>query len=622
MRKDSTVSGLKGWIVIAAIAILAACPGIVRAAVQITASAGVDNREIYLGETLTLQIAVNGSGKPDQPDFSGLKDFEVGNLGGRQNSSSSITMINGRVTQNVSHGYIFVCGLTPKRAGILTIPPIKVSAEGAVAETPPIEVRVNKPGETDEFKLRIVLATNRCYVGEAVPVSFTFYFTRDLRGLAFQWPGLDPNLLDMDNAMIRQEPGASYYTLGFAGAEAIGIGGKASLDGRDYSTVTVNKTLIFKKAGAWESPPVGAICEVVTGRRQARSPFGDMMGEDFFNPFGGSRDITERKVVQSPAGIALEVMPLPAEGKPAGFKGHIGQFRIETRAAPLDVNVGDPITLFVKVGGYSSPARISLPPLYEQEALARDFKMPKEDPQSTVEDHGKTFTQTIRVKRSEVKEIPPIELPYFDPASGEYRIARSQPIPLRVRETRIVDVAEGHNAAGSKPEESAKGIAYNYEDKSVLHDQGDGLPDLIRSPVWIAIIGVPPFAWVVIFGVAVFVRRRRADPQGVRAGRAYREFRRRCRASGVGAGSCNALLDAVRVYLGDRLGVSGAALTFSDAAPLLVARGLEKPVLDKLQDVFAKCEAMTYAGNGASDAQAGLGGLVVEVISEIEEQLG
>ena len=49
--------------------------------------------------------------------------------------------------------------------------------------------------------------------------------------------------------------------------------------------------------------------------------------------------------------LKLTVLPLPEEGKPSGFYGLVGQYTISASATPTKVNVGDPITLTVKVGG-------------------------------------------------------------------------------------------------------------------------------------------------------------------------------------------------------------------------------------------------------------------------------
>jgi hypothetical protein len=61
------------------------------------------------------------------------------------------------------------------------------------------------------------------------------------------------------------------------------------------------------------------------------------------------------------------------------------------------------------------------------------------------------------------------------------------------------------------------------------------------------------------------------------------------------------LLDAIRTYLGVKLGVPAAALTFDDVQGPLTDRGVPESVVDDLQAVFTACEANQY-GAGQIDA--------------------
>ena len=58
--------------------------------------------------------------------MSGVVDFAVEYLGGQSNNSSSITIINGKVSKVESYGYIYSYRLTPKKVGRLEIPSIAV----------------------------------------------------------------------------------------------------------------------------------------------------------------------------------------------------------------------------------------------------------------------------------------------------------------------------------------------------------------------------------------------------------------------------------------------------------------------------------------------------------------
>ena len=49
-------------------------------------------QDVFRGESLILQIQVNGSDSPAEPDLSGLIHFQVENLGGQTQNSESISI--------------------------------------------------------------------------------------------------------------------------------------------------------------------------------------------------------------------------------------------------------------------------------------------------------------------------------------------------------------------------------------------------------------------------------------------------------------------------------------------------------------------------------------------------
>lgn len=615
VNKRPTGNGYGTGLAAVVFCVAAALAAVPAKAAPISAVAVVDRQEIYLGESVTFQITIQGSEKPDNPDLTALNDFEVSNSRGMQNSPRIITTINGRVSENVQLGYIMQCTLTPRRAGVMEIPSVRVTAEGESASTQPVQIRVRRAEETDEFKLRISLSTNRCYAGEPVQATFTFYLTRDIRTLNMQWAGVDGTVMRIDDALLAREQGREYYSIGFGGSEAVAEKGSARLDGRDFTTMTVRKLITPLRPGRLAIPQTAAIFDVVVGQRRSSSPFDD----PFFGSVFGPREVTERRVVQAPDVPRLEVISLPEAGRPAGFKGHIGAYSLETRATPLEVNVGDPITLSVRVRGAAAPDRVEFPPFGGQQALARDFKIPREEPAAAVEGRDKVFTQSIRALRADVREIPPLELQYFDPVSGEYRVAKSAPIPITVRETKIVEIADVlPDGGGAKPEDRGGGIAYNYEDESVLQNRDADPAALIFTPAYALLLAGPPLAWCVLFAVVTVRRRLDADPARVRARRAHAVFRRDMNAGG-GAPACAEIMDAVRRYLGARLGIEGGALTYADVEPLLSRHGIPAATLVELKRLFEQCAAASYSGGGGAGADpAGTGESARKVIASIE----
>ena len=550
------------------------------AAQRLSARAAVGKTDVYLGESFQFQVQIQGHDAPEKPNVSAITDFAVEEQGGSQNSSSSVTIINGQVTRQVRRGYIFSYRLTPKRVGALLIPSIKVNVGGQVLATQPVRIRAVKPAETDEFKLRMELSAQECYVGQPITLTVTWYVGRQVRRWEFSMPVLSHAHLDTADLDVPIDPSQrdSYLQVPLGKDRVIAKKGRGTLDGKGYTTVRFKKVLIPKAPGTITIPQSTVVCDAVVRYRRQR----------FVVP---SNEPT------------LTVRELPADARPVDFSGPVGQYALLASATPTEVRVGDPITLTIQVSGPDYLENVKLPSLHEQPALARGFKIPEDRSPGKVEGSIKTFTQTIRAKHADVTEIPPIEFPYFDATKGEYAIARSEPIPLKVEATRIVTArdAEGRAAAEETKTELktwAEGIAHNYEDLSVLHDQAHGPGVWVESPVWMSILGCPPLLYVILLVSVSIVRARRADPEGQQARRAYRELAKALHAAKAsGPGQVHAsVLEAFRRYLGSKLRVPSGALTYNDVEEALHAQDVGSDYLVELKALFERCEATRYAG--------------------------
>ena len=580
---------------------LAAGPALPRLQAEpLKVSAVVSQQEVFVGEAFRFELRVEGSENPAEPALPRFDGFSLRKLGGTRNSSTSMTLINGRMSQDVRRGYVYAYQLTPTRAGKLTIPAMTVRADKRTARSQPVTVTARKPAETEEMKLRLVLAKPRVYVGEPAVLTVTWYFAQNVEGFEFALPVLESDtfhVADIPPPAVRGAGRGHRFTVN--GRETVARQGQTRLDGKEFATLTFAKVLIAKRAGRVRIEPATVLCEALVGyRKRNRSLFDD---------FGFGRRGVYKKLVVPSNELDIEVMPLPSAGRPANFAGHVGNYRLSAAAAPLEASVGDPITLTVTMRGPAYLDHLDLPPLHEQPALARDFKIPREMAPGKQEGRSKVFTQTVRANRAGIEQVPPIELPYFDTRTGGYKVARTQPMPITVNETRVVTAAD---AEGSGPVTSAgralkawsRGIAHNYEAPSVLNDSRHGPGEWGRSPAWLCLLAIPPCMYLSLLLATSWIRRRTADPLAAKARGASSEFGRSLRqaghafASDPGEGYA-ALLESLRVYLGSRLRTAGGALTYRDVERRLVDAGADGDCLRTLKGLFDRCEAGRYAGS-------------------------
>ncbi len=594
---------------------------------DLSANAVVDNTEVYAGESFTLQIQVSGSENPEQPDLSNLKGFGVNYLGGSQNSSSSITIINGKMTRNVKKGFVFNYRLTPEKTGTLLIPAITVRSGSDTAETSPIVIVARKPEESNDFKLRLELSKDTCYVGEPVILTVTWYIGKNVNNFNFNLPVIHDKRFELADTEVDKQSGKKLYRIQLGDGEVIGEQGQGLYDGIRFTTISFKKVLIPVKAGTIPIDEATVTCSALSGySRRSDDPFSSFFDDDFF---GSSRKAVYKTVVVPSNTLSLKVRELPTEGRPANFSGHIGNYTISTSATPLKVSVGDPITLTITIKGPEYLEHVKLPSLNDQPAFKNRFKIPDEMASGEIKGKSKIFTQTIRPLNTNVKEIPPVELPYFNTEKGKYMIAKSAPIPLTVKETKVITLldAEGKTetpVAGNDIESLGQGIAFNYDDMSVIEKQHLTPLSCFMDGPWPYIVFPLPCLFFILLACVAISRKRNSDPNRVLSRKALGRLKKKLNEAGKAAPDrkCDMVLDSFREYLGVKLRLpSGRAITFSDAKQKLESIGIEKDIIENLKTIFDSCEAARYAGGVTFSDSSSLINKAIGVAGELEKRL-
>ncbi|NLF24364.1 MAG: protein BatD [Deltaproteobacteria bacterium] len=574
----------------------------------------LEKDQVFVGESFGMRIKVTGDDSPSEPVLSESQDFSVEFDGGSRDSRSSVVIINGRMVKNEESGYVFSYRLIAKRAGKLLIPTASVRTSGGVLYTKMHFITAVKPGESQDFKLRMEFSSAEAYVGQPLTLTITWYLAKDVQGFQFHLPFLNDERFRVVDFEERINPAhrEEYLQIDVGGGDTVARKMRLEYKGREFTALRFRKVLIPKEAGTLRLGQSTVAFNALAGYRRGGLGGGLFDSfDDFFQgnmPFGMGRQAIYKKMVAPSNEPVVTVKELPSEGRPANFSGLVGEYRVAAEALPTEARVGDPITLTVQVAGPDYLEQVELPNLAEDKNLTRDFKVPAEIAPGKVNGAVKTFTQTIRAKRADVKEVPAIELPYFDVRSGRYKTARTQPIPLKIQATRVVTAldAEGREVqdiSGSEIETWTQGIAHNYEDESVL--KKEDLPPLIGF--WPTLLLIPPGAYILLLVGTALVRRRLADPAALKFRAALREFNAAVsEIKSARPGSADyyaALLRALREYLAAKLRKAPAGLALNEVLADLQQHLVPVELRDRLQRLYELCEAGSYGGSELQSAQ-------------------
>jgi hypothetical protein len=572
----------------------------------------LSTRAAYVNEPVLVQVRLTNPGDHEPPEFPEVPGATVAVLNEGIPSHQSIS-INFRTTVTLTYAYY----VTPTSAGTLEIPPIRVRMGGKDHWTAPQRIRVEKSETGDLLFLKLASPHQSIYFGEAIDVDLEIwlkiYNDRNLpRGLGpedmlslIEIPSSEWGLFKQALAKIdRREARWQYRRATHVGDDGLE---------QEYYVFVLALNFVPTTTGPLDP---GDVTVVVTYPTQTR------LESDFF---GRRRaEITGSRPIQARLGPSnIVVLAPPEEGRPPLFNGAVGRYRFTAEAHNTDARVREPIELTLTVTGDGELDRVPPPPLDAIEELTRDFKVPEERISGVVDQRRKRFVVTVRAKRPDVTEIPPIPFVYFDPVEERYVTLRSDPIPVHIVASEQVPVAQfddsdnGAGQAAARLTETGAGIRANYVDMDeVLAQQS-------FEPGWgsaVLLAGSP-----VAFFASLLIQRQRLR---LRHDQGYAR-RRRARAKALSAVRSAArqgepgqvateVTAAVVGYVTDRCNLP-AGLTPTEAVQQMTERNLGGELIGQVEQLLRQCEALQYAG-GKEQASAGLAERARRCIAQLERE--
>ena len=558
----------------------------------------IDSNAVQLGEAFEVVLLVEATEGVVKADFSALVDFSTRFV-------SSKPGISARGVRYELH-YVFVA----RRSGKLELPAIEVSVGKEMLTTRKIDLWVIEPEQTDALGLDISLSKERCYVGEAVEVTVTWRISVDLsrvKGVDLTIPILNDKRFDVFDRALAMDPSSK-------GAVGMPVGNrrviaKASthkIGDSEFSTLTFTKVVVPRQSGLIEIEKGSVYCAIKadkTNHKQNWNQYPSYFNNDFFD-----RDVEDeyKRYYAKSEVLRLEVKELPEAGRPAGFYGLVSAgLEVSVHAKSLQVEVGTPITIEVRMRARECIENLELRPLHLQPALAVDFVIPRRRSPFVYDKGAKVFTQSLRPLRGDIETIGAIEVPYFDTDVSEYVVARSGPVAIEV----LGDGAQTETGIAG-PEKRSEGN-------------------------WLPVIHIVEITVVFVVGVGVgmglfagVARKRQIAKSRSPDANAHAEFKRAMADVPNGEdeeGNVHeAIYTALREYLGEKLGITPHTLVCSEAIRRLASRGVNALILEKLEQVFFECEVCRfgtcYTNDNALD-NAVLKGFAVTCTEDIDRCL-
>jgi hypothetical protein len=530
----------------------------------------LDRETIEAGETFGLQVVVEGTQRTGQPTLPAIPGVRSRYLG----PTSQMESINGQTSVKVVHRFL----LKPDTTNDVEIPPIPVRVGNQTITTAPGKVRVLPfEGHDEMVWAKLILDRDEVMVGDTFPVELQLYYQsiRDPSAPRFDLDGFVIGRSSQPSQAVTQRGDQSWSLVIWRFAVTATKPGELSV-----GPAEIDLTLLLATPG------------------QRRT--GSLM-DDFFGPPREARRLTVKTQGQKVRAIAP-----PAVGRPAGFAGAVGRFRMGATVSPAQLTVGDPATVRITVEGRGGIERLDMAPWPENPA----FRVYPGTNGFVAGDalglEGTKVIESIVVpERAGTLRLAVPSLVYFDPDSRRYQTATAPALILQVKPATNAlagNASAQANGASGTNGPGLTGSAPVLEWRMIP----DGAPILGIgwSGKWVAAVASAP--WLAWIGASLVgeVRRRRAQrPAGPIRDRWLAESRSRTTAGTTTdpATELAQLSRAVRCWLAWWLDQSPDGISSGVIEESLRPRGMPPEACAAVAEWFEAYETLRFAPGSPAD---------------------
>ena len=536
-------------------------------ALSLTAKA--NRTEATIQDRIILTLSVEGTQKAGRPHLPPMPAFDFISRG----SSTRMQIINGQITSGVDYNYILI----PKKAGTFEIGPATLNLKGKTISSNKITLKISsagaKPQAAKDLFITTTVSTKSPYVSEQVIYTFRLFRSVRIANASLENPSFEGFLVEP----LGKE--RQYETV---------------MNGKTFLVSEIKQALFPTREGILKIDPAKVQCEVMIQTRRRGGFFDDSF-------FGFSR--TEPKVLHADP-ITLEVKPLPDEGKTPLFSGLVGNFDLVTSLSKKQLEAGDTTTLTITIKGEGNIRDAHSP---EFPAPAH-FKVYDDKPILTVQNSGDVFGGTLMIKKALVPlkegtlKVPSLVLTFFNPEFSRYELCKSKPLTMQVlppKDKEKLHLVEAMGTTTSKEEIKILG-----KDILPIHTSLSALKPY-RLDIWYWTYMALFFLPIAGYTGCTLIKRRKErleeDLGYARSKDAMKKFNKNIIAAKKqirnedSAEFYRRTSKALKDFLGDKLNLTGSALTPAEIENQLYMFKIKKEQVGRLKKVLSILESGQFA---------------------------
>lgn len=369
------------------------------------------------------------------PNFGGL----TVQSGPYQGSSSSVSIINGKV--NKSESYTFTYLLYADQEGTFTIGPASCTADGKTVKSTSATIKVVKgnpnsgssapsrggaydqqqqqqrqnQASMDAKSLFVRMGINKTnpYLGEECIITYKIYTQLSLHRYEIDKLSGIKGFWSED---LSEGKELKQY--------------EETVDGRRYTVAEIRRGAIYgQQTGTQKIEPLQMdVLAMVPVQRRRTGTIWDLFDDPFFN----QAQAVEKHLTSN--SLSIKVKDLPAVSDDKNFSGAVGKFTAKAAVDQTEVKANEAVTYSLTINGHGNLMLIEAPEM----EFPKVFEVydPKISDKLSRSDGGisgsRTFEWVLIPQSAGNYEIPSLTFTYFDPSTGKYVTTNTDSFSIKV----------------------------------------------------------------------------------------------------------------------------------------------------------------------------------------------
>jgi hypothetical protein len=320
--------------------------------------------------------------------------------------------------------------------------------------------------------------------------------------------------------------------------------------------------------------------------------------------FGGGRyGASGRPLLRTSQPLTITVAEPPLEGRPSGYQvGDVGRFTLSADVSPREVEAGGSVSAVVTLNGTGNlPQQLRAP-----SRTGVDFLAPtvKHTPKLEAGSYGgtKVFTYVIRLDSSGEIDLGEITLPFFDPQTQQYDVARTVLGHVTVRPSSKASAAQaGPTGAGQSGNGQPRVLDQLQRVLTVRPALAKAPPNdfLSDRPLAWLLLALTPLSVLVVQGLLRLKHRsvtwlaQRRNSFESRINEQLREARARLESEPAAAAS--ALERVLYWAIEARFQIKGRGVLRPELARALSTSGVPTELCERITQCLETCDSVRFA---------------------------